>query len=276
MFGTGGFGSVTSRSYFVPIIIPVGMIRLMNRPVLVGLLVGIVVSAVIVTLYATGSIAMIIGGPKTNSKTTFSSANVSSANHLFMNSTEPVIQSVTVQGCDLSTVTLSKVSFPSTWFEVTVNATENCAVVVNTDYSSEYIVTVSGLSNFVSRDLGSVQLTIYTSFRVSNIRLSIDSYTFNSSTNVTLDIRNNGTVNAMLSSYNVTDTAGNTWTSTSWAGPTVVSNGVVSTNILIGSSCQSCTYAGSTNAFNGFSPGNSYTIEVVTSTGQPSKFTVVR
>ena len=248
----------------------------MNRTVLVSLLVAVVVSSLFVTLYATGLITLPFGPEKTT-PTTFKSTNTTATNQLLINSTKPAIQSVVVQGCSSSTVTLSNVKLPSDWYEVAVNASETCTVIVNLNYPSAYNVTFSGLSNgFAWASGGSVQLTIYTSFKVTNIRPTVDSYSFASSTNVTMTLGNTGNATATFVSYNVTDMNGNSWTRTGWSTPVIPPNGSVQTILLIGSSCPSCAYTGAPYAFNSFAIGNSYSITLWSSTNQSFKFTIVR
>lgn len=194
-----------------------------------------------------------------------------------INATKPAIQSVSFQGCNLSTITTSNNQLPSNWFSVTVNTSQSCSVIVNLNYPSSYNVTFTGLSNGLAWSSGgSVQLTIFVNFRVPNIHLALDASAFNSSTNVTMDIRNVGAISATLVSYNVTDVSGNTWTLKSWNGPTIAPNAVATTFILISTSCPSCSYTGTANAFNGFSVGSSYTITIVISTNQFFKFTITR
>ena len=248
----------------------------MNRTVLVSLLVAVVASSAFVTLFVAGIITLPFGShPKTT--TIFQSNNATATDHLLINSTKPAIQSVTVQSCNLSTVTMSNTRFPSNWFEVTVNASESCSVIVNLDYPTSYNVTFSGLSNGMAwASGGSVRLTIFTSFKVPNVHLVNDLTSFTSSTNVSLNLRNNGTANATLTSYNVADIYGNTWTLTAWSGPVIRPNAVAPTSFLIGSSCPSCTYTGTPNAFNSFAISYSYYITVVISTNQSFKYSIVR
>jgi hypothetical protein len=106
--------------------------------------------------------------------------------------------------------------------------------------------------------------------------LSLDSSAFSSGTDATLNIRNSGTLSASLVSYYVKDGSGNQWAQTSWAGPSIGPNAVGVADILIGSSCGSCTYTGASGAFTQFNSGNSYTILIVTSDNHQYSFNVVR
>jgi len=99
--------------------------------------------------------------------------------------------------------------------------------------------------------------------RTTSEELIVESYTFNSPTNVTLNIRNVGTAYATMIAYYVKDSAGDRYSNTSWSGPTAAPNLLVHANILIEG-----------NAFT-FQTGNSYTIIVITSRNNQFTFTVV-
>ena len=106
---------------------------------------------------------------------------------------------------------------------------------------------------------------------------------FNSGTNVTLDLRNTGTAAITLASYYVKDSNGNQYARTSWTtGPNVPASispnqlGVVL--VLIGTSgtgtCGSgCSLTG--NAYT-FTSGYAYTVVVITSRNNQFTFTVTR
>ena len=98
-------------------------------------------------------------------------------------------------------------------------------------------------------------------------------------TNVTLYIRNSGSTSVTLQSYYVTDQSGNTWQLLSgWTNaPTIAPGTVTATNFLIGNTaCAGCQYTGANNAFQGFVPGYSYTIKVVTAKNNPFTFPITR
>jgi len=103
--------------------------------------------------------------------------------------------------------------------------------------------------------------------------LSLDSYSFISSTNVTLYIRDTGSVNVILASYYVKDASGDQYAKTVWSGPNIPPSQVVATVFLIGSSCSSCTLVGTPFTF---VAGYSYTIVVVTSRNNQFTFTITR
>jgi len=92
--------------------------------------------------------------------------------------------------------------------------------------------------------------------------LSLESHTLNSSTNMTLNLRNTGTVATSLMIYYVRDQAGHQYSNTNWSGPTIVPNAVTRTTITIdGSSFV-------------FQTGNSYTAIIITSRNNQFTFTV--
>jgi len=99
------------------------------------------------------------------------------------------------------------------------------------------------------------------------------STTFQDSTQVAVDLLNNGTGIATLTSYNVTDSSGNEYALTDWSGPSLAPNSVTTAVFSIGSSCSQCTLHGS--AFT-FTRGYQYTIKVVTGRGNIFAFTVTQ
>jgi len=97
--------------------------------------------------------------------------------------------------------------------------------------------------------------------------MNVESFAFASNTNLTLSVRNTGSVAIAFASYYVKDSNGNQYARLNWptdaAGryPASVSpNGLVSVNIIIstacGSSCTGATYQ--------FSSGLSYSVTLVT------------
>jgi len=96
---------------------------------------------------------------------------------------------------------------------------------------------------------------------------------FSSATNVTIYIRNSGTIPTTLQSYYVKDSSGNAYQLTTWAGPSINPNAVNPTAFTIGSSCSSCVLTGT--AFT-FQAGYSYTVLVITSRNNQFTFTATR
>ncbi len=103
--------------------------------------------------------------------------------------------------------------------------------------------------------------------------LTVESYAFSSTNNVTLYLRNTGICNVSLVTYYVVDGSGNQYALVTWSGPTITPNNVKATTILIGSACPSCTLSGT--AFS-FQTGNSYTIVIVTSRNNEFRFAVTK
>jgi len=94
--------------------------------------------------------------------------------------------------------------------------------------------------------------------------------------NVTLSIRNTGSVAVTFTTYYVTDASGNTWTQSAYSfGPTIQPNNVASVKVGIDTQCVGCI-APAGGGFTTFVAGNSYTVKVVTSRSNPFVFTVVR
>jgi hypothetical protein len=97
------------------------------------------------------------------------------------------------------------------------------------------------------------------------------SATFQDSTQVAVDLQNNGTGTATLTTYYVTDSSGNEYTFANWSGPSLAPNSTTTTTFSIGSSCPQCSLHGSAFIF---TSGSQYTIEVVTGRGNIFTFTV--
>ncbi len=115
--------------------------------------------------------------------------------------------------------------------------------------------------------------------------LSIDSSAFPGSNNVTLYIRNGGTLGVTLASYYITDSSGDTWQALTWSGPVISPNTVMITTIGIGatastttcntggSTTTTCSYVAGSGTFTSFTTG-AYTIKVITTRNNPFSFTV--
>ncbi len=101
--------------------------------------------------------------------------------------------------------------------------------------------------------------------------IALTSTAFQDSTQVAVDLLNDGNGTATLTAYYVTDSSGNEYALTNWSGPSLAPNSVTTTTFSIGSSCSQCTLYGS--AFT-FTSGYQYTIKVVTGRGNIFTFTV--
>ena len=85
--------------------------------------------------------------------------------------------------------------------------------------------------------------------------------------NLTIYIRNSGSVQVGLQTYYVKDNSGNQYTLSSWTPqPAIAPNAVLAVNILIQSNCPAgCVYSnGATGTGFQYVSGNSYTVTVVT------------
>lgn len=92
--------------------------------------------------------------------------------------------------------------------------------------------------------------------------LNLDSDQFNSSTNVTLNIRGDGVDPVALIAYYVKDSNGAQYANSNWRGPTIPPAAAIAVNILIDGT-----------AFT-FQKGFSYTVTVVTSRNNQYTFTI--
>jgi hypothetical protein len=126
------------------------------------------------------------------------------------------------------------------------------------------IILVSALNN---------QFTLTIGQPTSQEHISIDAFSFTSSTNVTLYVRNTGTVSVQLTAYSVKDASGDSYSLATFAGPTIPPNQVVAVSFTIGSSCTGCTLSG--NAFT-FMAGYSYSIIITTARNNFFTFTATR
>ena len=108
--------------------------------------------------------------------------------------------------------------------------------------------------------------------------LNAESTSWNAnSVNVSLSIRNTGSAAVTFTTYYISDATGNTWTQAAYTfGPSIQPNAVGTVNIGIGASCGGTTCTPPAGSFTAFVAGNSYTVKVVTSRGNPFPFTVVR
>lgn len=149
---------------------------------------------------------------------------------------------------------------------VAISATNATAV-------GTYDVNITATSGTISRSATVVANVTSTIVSGGTEALTLETYAWNSGTNVTLGLRSWGTVSVHLVAYYVTDASGDQYSLTSWNGPTIAVNAIAQTNIVIGSSCAGCTLAGS--AFT-FTPGNNYYITLVTARNTQFRFTLAR
>jgi len=74
--------------------------------------------------------------------------------------------------------------------------------------------------------------------------LNLTSYVFQNGTNVTLVVKNTGSVGLGLVGYYVKDTSNNQYYSQTYAGPSINTGATANANILINSACSGCTLSG--------------------------------
>jgi hypothetical protein len=111
--------------------------------------------------------------------------------------------------------------------------------------------------------------------------LGMDSYSFPSTTNVTIYIRNSGTIGVSFATYYIKDNSGNSWQLSNWSptGQPVTPNSVLAVTVAIagaGGCNNNCQYTGTANAFNTFSGGSSYTVLLVTTRNNQFSFSVTK
>ena len=92
--------------------------------------------------------------------------------------------------------------------------------------------------------------------------LNVETSQVNSPTNMTLNIRNVGSVSTTFNSYIVKDSVGNQYTKSNWSGPTLNPNSLLAINIVIDGS-----------AFT-FQSKSSYTVTLVTLRNNLFSFTI--
>lgn len=161
-----------------------------------------------------------------------------------------------------STVTLSTGATTQVVLAVFVNSTIPPP-------TGNYLITVIGIDGNLTHSV-KIQLTVTT----AGIEfLTFEGSAFGSGTNVTLFLRNSGNISISFGAYYVKDASGDQYALTSWLGPTISPGALGSPEILIGSSCPRCTLVG--NAFT-FTPGQTYTIVLVTNRNNQFSFTVTR
>ena len=118
--------------------------------------------------------------------------------------------------------------------------------------------------------------------------MSMESNSFISGTNMTLSLRNTGSVAISLVTYYVKDSSGNQYSRVNWAsdaGPkgaaanpptaAITPNALGIASIPIGTTCGAAYCSNSGSAFT-FTSGYSYTITVVTARSNQFTFTVTR
>jgi hypothetical protein len=158
--------------------------------------------------------------------------------------------------------------------KLTPGTTTNTSLLVSTTTSTvlgKYNITITGSSGTVSH-LCVLTVNVVDPSPESLTLLGISNKL---STSLTLSLRNNGNTPTTLESYSVTDTTADMWTLANWTGPIVSPGSNSPAVILIGSSCNTCTYKGLFGLFQQFVPGHIYLITVTTKLNSQFTFTVV-
>jgi hypothetical protein len=106
--------------------------------------------------------------------------------------------------------------------------------------------------------------------------LKLTGYQFVNGTALSLILQNTGNTSVTLQSYTVRDASGNSWSLSSFAGPTIIPNGFGTATILIGTNCLSCVYGGIPGLFFQFTVGQTYTVILTTTRNNQLPFTVTR
>ncbi|HEV2119246.1 MAG TPA: hypothetical protein VGS11_03925 [Candidatus Bathyarchaeia archaeon] len=127
--------------------------------------------------------------------------------------------------------------------------------------AASYAIIITGTSGSLGHSL---QVSLLVNPVSVHESLNLEFFSVSSPTNAILNLRNTGTVTTTLVSYFVTDASGDKYTRSNWNGPVINPNGLGTANVTIGSSCSGCVLSGAPFTF---TPGNSYTITVVTSYG---------
>ncbi len=92
--------------------------------------------------------------------------------------------------------------------------------------------------------------------------LTVETSHVNSPTNLTLNVRNVGSVSTTFNSYIVKDSVGNQYTKSNWSGPTLSPNSLLAINIVIDGSSFT------------FQSKSSYTVTLVTARNNQFGFTI--
>ena len=228
------------------------------------------VVAILVSAIAVGAIALFSTRALGPQLTSTSSCNTENSNLLAgsftASQTTPYAYAVKVHNAQSEAVRLTSYTLGTESYsiDVAIAAGQNGTFTTAQDPNSETWIPVK-------TSCGNQFMTTFTEPADHLENIAPTSATFQDSTQVTVDLQNNGTETATLTTYYVTDSSGNEFTFANWSGPSIAPNSVTTTTFSIGSSCPQCTLHGS--AFT-FTSGYQYTIEVVTGRGNIFTFTV--
>jgi len=228
------------------------------------------VVALLVSVIAVGAIALFSTGALSPQPTSTSSCNTENSNLLAgsftASQTTPYAYTVEVDNAQSEAVRLTSYTLGTQSYsiDVAIAAGQNGTFTTVQDPNSETWIPVK-------TSCGNQIMTAWASSENYAENIAPTSATFQDSTEVAVDLQNNGTETATLTTYYVTDSNGNKYAFANWSGPSIAPNSVTTTTFSIGSSCPQCTLHGS--AFT-FMSGYQYTIEVVTGRGNIFAFTV--
>lgn len=228
------------------------------------------VAAILVFAIAAGATGLFATGALNVPQTSTSSCSTENP-HLLAGSftasqSPPSTYTVTVHNAQSQEVSLASYTLGTQSFSINVaiGAGQNGTFTTIQDTNQEIGIRVS-------TTCGNQFVTAFDSSAAQTENIAPNAATFQGSTEVAVDLVNNGTGTATLTAYNVTDASGNEYALINWSGPSLAPNNVVTTTFSIGSSCSQCALSGS--AFT-FTSGNQYTIRVVTGRGNIFEFTV--
>ena len=228
------------------------------------------VVAILVSAIAVGAIALFSTGALSPQLTSTSSCNTENSNLLVgsftASQTTPYTYTVKVHNAQSEAVRLTSYTLGTQLYsiDVAIAAGQNGTFTTVQDADSETWIPVK-------TSCGNQITTAWASSETYTENIAPTSVTFEDSTHVAVDLQNNGTGTATLTTYYVTDPSGNEYALANWSGPSLAPNIVTTTTFSIGSSCSQCTLHGSAFAF---TSGHQYTIQVVTGRGNLFTFTV--
>jgi hypothetical protein len=228
------------------------------------------VIAILVFAIAAGATGLFATGALNVPQASTSYCNTENSHLLAGSFTEsqsaPSTYTVTVHNAQSQEVSLASYTLGTQSFSINlaIGAGQNGTFTTAQDANPEIGIRVS-------TTCGNQFMTPFDTSATHTENIAPTSTSFQDSTHVAVDLLNNGTGTATLTSYYITDSSGNEYALTHWTGPSLAPNSVTTTTFGIGSSCSQCSLHGS--AFT-FTSGDQYTIRVVTGRGNIFAFTV--
>src|SRR5438552_16284988 len=201
--------------------------------------------AILVSAIAAGAIALFSTGALSPQPTSTSSCNAENSTLLAGSFTEsqttPYAYAVKVHNAQSEAVRLTSYTLGTQSYsiDVTIEAGQNGTFTTAQDPNSETWIPVK-------TSCGNQFMTTFTEPADHLEDIAPTSATFEDSTQVAVDLQNNGTETATLTTYYVTDSNGNEYTLANWSGPSIAPNRVTTTTFNIVSSCSQYIIYGST------------------------------